>query len=105
MLLALFSVNVSKPIRMRKQVFRRNLQAINIPNFSSQAAERLSQNTQQTDPSVHYNTVLHQLLNELAPPTTLLLPDRPSAPWYNHNILSAKRVLKKNGGDDQQKMK
>jgi len=87
----LFDLNITKPVRKKKYVTRCNLKALDIHTFSSQASERFSQTSDHTDLSDHYNTILRQLLDDHAPPTDHLLPDRPCAPWYTQDILIAKR--------------
>ena len=70
-------LNLSKPLRNSRLVTRRKLKTINKNKFGSDAAQRLSFIPSSSDPASHYNSTLRQLLDEHAPATTRLLPDRP----------------------------
>ena len=70
---------------------RRKLSSIDPLAFASDASSRLSDLPESADKLSHYNTTLQQVLDEHAPPTNRLVPDRPFAPWYGPDILKAKR--------------
>ena len=82
---------MSKPKRFKKSVVRRKLSAIDPLAFASEASSRLSYLPESADKLTHYNNTLQELLDEHAPPSNRLVPDRPFAPWYGQDILKAKR--------------
>ena len=86
-----FSLDLSKPTRSRKHVERRVLSSIDFISFASDAADRLSHVPDSADKVAEYNSTLRQLLDERAPLSKRLVPDRPFAPWYCQEILIAKR--------------
>ena len=90
-----FSLDISKPTRLKKSVVRRKLTSIDPTVFASEASSRLSDRPEKADKLSHYNTTLQQLLDEHAPPSTRLVPDRPFSPWYGQDILKAKRLRRR----------
>ena len=90
-----FSLDISKPERYKKSVFRRKLSTIDYISFATEASSRLSNSPVGADSLSHYNDTLKQLLDEHAPPSKRIVPDRPFAPWYGPEILEAKRARRR----------
>ena len=90
-----FSLDISKPERCKKSVVRRKLSSIDPISFASEASSRLLNRPIGVDSLSHYNDTLKELLDEHAPPSKRIVPDRPFAPWYGPEILEAKRARRR----------
>ena len=89
-----FTLPTSKPPLPRKELTYRRLKAIDMEAFACDISESRLLSLQTSDPdelAEAYNSVLAELLNKHAPQKTKTVTVHPPAPWYNEEIMQAKR--------------
>ena len=87
-----FDLLLRKPVREKRKIISRNIGAIDMHDFRTDAHNLLGSATQSdsADPLGVYNTCLRQLLDRHAPLVTRTVTDRTSAPWMTLEIKQAK---------------
>ena len=78
-----FDLLFRKPVKQKMKIISRNIGAIDMNDFRTDAHKLLGSATQSdsTDPLGVYNTCLRQLLDHHTPFVTRTVTDRTSAPW------------------------
>ena len=91
------SLDMEKPVILRKTITYLKHKAINKPTFCSDIASSLltaisSGKQTTTELANHYNVVLTKLIEKHAPLQTCRITDRPLVPWYNKKVIKAKQI-------------
>ena len=94
------ALNSNKPVPPRQTITTRRIASIDTSSFQSDLSIRLSDLDLPDD--VHacfnaFNNDVESVLDQHAPSLRKTVSVRPKVPWFNNNILCAKRVKRRAG--------